>query len=582
MKLMEALKIIHGAGASSGRPGFHVLLNCGFTPLHLETFLKAHLIQSLPDRSIQVSHGLYGDLAGNIERMRSAQTSWQAAVVMIEWADLDPRLGVRVLGGWQPAQLPGILQSAQAQLRRITEALLAIPSLPVVVSPPTLPVPPLSYAPPRQLSFLEAGLRLAISQFVDTLLQSPSGNIRVVNPQLPGQQAASARFDIKSELLTGFPYELGHAGQLAALLAAVICNQPRKKGIITDLDDTLWLGILGETGVSGVCWDLDGKAQLHGLYQQMLSSLAAAGTLIGVASKNDPHLVAEVFQRSDIILSTQSIFPMEVHWNNKSQSVERILAAWNVAANAVVFIDDSPMELAEVKAAFPDVDCILFPKNDPARLWELLFELRAMFGVGALSAEDSLRLDSLRSRTLFQTSQSAAGNADEFLRGAEAEITLSTDKQPDRRAFELINKTNQFNLNGKRIAEAEWNELLEKDQTFLLKVSYKDRYGPLGTIAVLAGSAGNHAVTVHHWVMSCRAFSRRIEHRCLEWLFDQFGAGEVWLHFAPTPRNGPTQEFLAGILGHAPQGEVRIPRQLFEQKCPSLFHSVVHSTRGDQ
>ena len=54
---------------------------------------------------------------------------------------------------------------------------------------------------------------------------------------------------------------------------------------------------------------------------------------------------------------------MEVHWHAKSASVGRILNAWNVGPDSVVFVDDSPAELAEVKAAHPAIECIRSPRS---------------------------------------------------------------------------------------------------------------------------------------------------------------------------------------------------------------------------
>ena len=72
--------------------------------------------------------------------------------------------------------------------------------------------------------------------------------------------------------------------------------------------------------------------------------------------------------------------------------------------------------------------------------------------------------------------------------------------------------------------------------------------------------------------MSCRAFSRRIEHQCLRQLYERFGVAEVVLDYAVTPRNGPIQEFLAEF--GTPGPEFRITREHFEAACPPLFHSL--------
>ena len=65
MTITEALRIIQCA-PKDGRL-YSVILACGFTPLHLQTFLSAHLQRSLPTRKVVVTPGMYGNLAGTIE-----------------------------------------------------------------------------------------------------------------------------------------------------------------------------------------------------------------------------------------------------------------------------------------------------------------------------------------------------------------------------------------------------------------------------------------------------------------------------------------------------------------------------------
>ena len=75
-----------------------------------------------------------------------------------------------------------------------------------------------------------------------------------------------------------------------------------------------------------------------------------------------------------------------------------------------------------------------------------------------------------------------------FLEQIEADISFNFTKSPlDPRALELVNKTNQFNLNGKRYTQGSWHNYFLDPESFLLLVSYKDKFGPLGKIAVIAG-----------------------------------------------------------------------------------------------
>jgi predicted enzyme involved in methoxymalonyl-ACP biosynthesis len=105
-------------------------------------------------------------------------------------------------------------------------------------------------------------------------------------------------------------------------------------------------------------------------------------------------------------------------------------------------------------------------------------------------------------------------------------------------------------------------------------VAYQDKFGPLGTIAVLQGVQHGAHLCIDVWVMSCRAFARRIEHQCLKALFEKTGAEEIQFHFVPTERNGPLREFFRAMLGEEPGVQARLTRSQFEQRCPPLYHRI--------
>jgi FkbH-like protein len=352
---------------------------------------------------------------------------------------------------------------------------------------------------------------------------------------------------------------------------------PPKKGLITDLDDTLWMGLVGEVGADGIGWTLDHSAQIHGLYQQLLAALAGAGVLLGAASKNDPAVVEAAFARADLILNKDCLFPIEASWEPKSRLVARILRAWNIGADSVVFVDDSPAELAEVSSSHPGIECFQFPKRDWQAAYGLFELLRDRFGKSELFEDDFLRAQSLRrgEGDKFPLPLPSYGR---FLEEAKPETSIEyCGSVVDPRALELINKTNQFNLNGKRHSHGSLLRHLQSPGGFIMVVSYKDRYGPLGKIAVVCGTRNHNDVHVGTWVMSCRAFSRRIEHRCLEDLFEHFAADQVTLDFQPTERNAPLQEFLANMLGEPPFPGCKIARADFKAHCSQPTQSVLET-----
>jgi FkbH-like protein len=574
MNLLNALELLKQP-ISEPSIDREISLECGFAPLHFKTFLAAHLRLLLPKDRIEISTGLFGDLVGNLERLWPQSGSM--VCVVIEWADLDRRLGIRSLGGWRSVDIPDIVESARQQGERLANCIKRLADkAPVYVSTPTLPLPPIFTTRREQVHHYECQL-FDITGSLGTSLTAQSRVRLLSSRRLDEISPIAQRFDVKSEIACGFPYRIEHASMLAELMASLMQDSPPKKGLITDLDDTLWAGILGEIGVNGIAWDMAGRAHQHGLYQQFLGSLASAGVLLAVASKNDHALVEQALVRSDILLSKENLFPLEAHWKPKSESVGRILETWNIGAGDVVFVDDSPMEVAEVHSIYPQMECIVFPKGNYQAIWELLKRLRDYFGKEIVSSEDIIRLPSIRAASNLRNStpESALG-ADDFLIKANAVITFGSGAdERDVRAFELINKTNQFNLNGKRFSESDWLSFVQGPAAFVLTASYEDKYGPLGKIAVAMGKTVGRKVYVSAWVMSCRAFSRRIEHHCLKYIFEKFDADEIIFEYKLTPRNGPIQDFFAELLEGAARPGLSIQRTCFEAKAPALFHRIV-------
>jgi FkbH-like protein len=572
--ITEALRICQRA--PEGTPLYSVVLACGFTPLHLESLLAAHLQQSLPCRRVRVLTGLYGDAAGTLGAHRD--TTADAMALALEWPDLDPRLGFRGAGSWGLAALSSILPAVRAALDRLGAALDDLAAgIPVAVSLPTLPLPPIFHTPCWQTAEAELDLKRSLLDFAARIARRPGCSL--VNAQLLAEHSPpGGRFDFKSDLLAGLPYAISHASAVASALARLLAPPAPKKGLITDLDDTLWNGIVGEIGPENVSWDLASHHQVHGLYQMLLAALAEEGVLIGAASKNDPAVVNEAFLRRDLLLPPGRVFPMEVNWNAKSGSVERILRTWNIGADSVVFVDDNSMELSEVAAAHPDIECLPFPKNDYAAAYAMLRRLRDLFGKARISGEDVIRLESIRQGAVFR-GMAASGSAPEaFLRESGAVVTVDFGLSArDSRVLDLVNKTNQFNLNGVRYTESEWRGRLSHPRAFMATIGYEDKFGQLGKIAVLRGWQDGETLYTDTWVMSCRAFSRRIEHGCLKTLFDRYRAAAIVFEFVPTPKNGPLRAFLEEISGVPPTGPFTLTRTRFEERCPPLYHRVVES-----
>jgi FkbH-like protein len=570
MRLIEALRVMQER--PPGGPAFRLLIATGFTPLHLLTFLGAYLTLRLPAQRAEPRTGLYGDLTGTLRQATAER--FDAAAVVVEWPDLDPRLSIRHLGGWEPERLPEIVAETRQRMGKITAAVAgAAARMPVAVSLPSLPLPPAAYHPSAQQSPLAAALAEMVAHAAGEMVDIEGVSV-LSAAALDQVSPAAGRHDVKSEIESGFPYRTAHADALAELLAGLLAPPAPKKGLITDLDDTLWRGILGEDGVDDIAWDLDHHSQMHGYYQQILRSLAHCGVLVGVVLKNDPAIVARALSRADLLIQKSDLFPVEAGWGPKSEAVGRVLRAWNVAANSVIFIDDSPLELEEVVRVHPGIETIRFPAHDPEAIYRLGSQLRDLFGKAVVREEDRIRSQSLRTSAHLREAATEAADSEGFLRAAEAKLELKWVRPPlDGRIPELINKTNQFNINGRRYSEAEWTAYTAQPDTAVLQAVYGDKYGPLGKIAAIAGTRRGRRFEIATWVLSCRAFSRRIEHHMLKEVFERWDAAEVLVDFRRTERNGPAAEFLAVFRDASGEGAVLVSRERFAAICPALYHA---------
>jgi FkbH-like protein len=575
VKLREALVI--GNGPTTGE-SYSLQLCCGFEPLHLNSFLKAHLRVRLSggdhgeSTGVTISTGRFGDLAGNIERALSSRVSQPLAVVL-EWADLDPRLGLREGYRPQPTDNQAILAEAAGRLNRIETQLTGAAAVRrIVLSLPATPLPPWGTALSGQASVFKLELRALLATFSASCARS---GVRVA--ELPGFPTEPV-YDFRSHLLNGFPYSNAFADLLAAVIADLLLPLPPKKGLVTDLDNTLWSGIVGDDGPADVHWSLEQHARPHGVYQQFLANLAAQGVLVAAASKNDPQPVSEALSRSDLLLDSSSLFPVETHWGPKSESLQRIAQAWNIGLDAIVFVDDNELELTEVKRVLPEVECHLFPSSDPAAALQLLQTLRYRFARERVTEEDKLRAASLRGAAEY--TKRATGDPEAILAGLEARLVCSFLRDPfDPRAFELLNKTNQFNLNGQRWEESRFRAFLCEPDSVLCVASYEDRFGALGKIAVAAGTIENGVLRLASWVISCRAFSRRVEFAILEALFQHTGVDTLLFTWQSTPRNGPTREMLTLLYDDVPEtGELSLTHAQFTARCPRLYAEIRYAS----
>src|SRR5690606_36183423 len=99
----------------------------------------------------------------------------------------------------------------------------------------------------------------------------------------------AADFALTPYLASGFPFASQAIYRVAERLVATVLEpvaEP-KKLLITDLDNTLWRGLVAEDGLDALAFAPEGTGYRHHISQVALRRLKAAGILLAATSRND-------------------------------------------------------------------------------------------------------------------------------------------------------------------------------------------------------------------------------------------------------------------------------------------------------
>ena len=349
-------------------------------------------------------------------------------------------------------------------------------------------------------------------------------------------------FSLGSYFGSGCPVGGAWLGRVAEL-AIDLLRQPQRgssKVLVTDLDNTLWAGVIAEDGVRGIRYGPEGVGFRHYVYQTLLARLRREGIVLAALSRNDPDIVLPPLRSGQMPLQEDDFVAVSASYHAKSAQIKQLAQHLNLGLESFVFVDDNPVEREEVQSALPEVRVLAFPDRDEG-LPALLHQLAALFERRELTAEDRNRTELYRRRLEGIAPVDAAGaDLTQFLQGLGMRLTLHDRTLGDRtRAVQLINKTNQFNANGRRWTEPEVAAVLDRGGR-LFGATLSDRTGSHGEILACLIT---HDGIIEALVMSCRVFQRQVEFA----LFGALGGRGLWpaaVHQTKTDRNEPFRQFI--------------------------------------
>ncbi len=286
---------------------------------------------------------------------------------------------------------------------------------------------------------------------------------------------------------------------------------PRRKVLALDLDNTLWGGVVGEDGVSGLKLGHEFPGNVHLRIQRELLELRNRGVLLVMLSKNNESDARQAFDSlPDMILKWDDFALREINWNHKHESLRKAAQELNLGLDSFVFLDDSDYEREQMRQLLPEV-LVLNESPDALHILRALWDTDA-FDSLTLSEEDHRRHQDYSVRSA-RSVEAHKDDLEEFLRSLEMQVAIEDIGAANLdRIVTMIGKTNQFNVTTRRHSRAQVQAMLDAPGTIPLALRLRDKFGDQGIVAVLlARPSDSSTLVVDSFLVSCRALGRGVE-----------------------------------------------------------------------
>ena len=381
----------------------------------------------------------------------------------------------------------------------------------------------------------------------------PQGAFFLDLEQVSGTVGRATFYDSRRYFWTKQPFsEAGvqHLGMhLWAGVRALITGP--KKVLVVDLDNTLWGGVVGETGPMGIGLGETPDGEAFRAFQRYLKVLSGRGVVLAICSKNNlEDALAPFEQNPQMAVALNDFAHVEVSWEPKSAGLRRIADTLNLGLDSFVFFDDNPAEREQVRQALPEVEVVDVPA-DPSEYIRAL-QAGLWFEAVAVSEADQQRSQQYQQENQRREAQKSYDSLEQYLASLEMQATAALiDESCMQRVVQLLAKTNQFNLTTRRHSHEDVQRLLNMPGSIGIALSLADKFGDHGLISVLLAvpepAASAPTLRIDTWLMSCRVIGRTVE----QYLFNELLAraralGYQWLfgEFIPTRKNA----LVAGLL----------------------------------
>lgn len=384
-------------------------------------------------------------------------------------------------------------------------------------------VPPAADPYGLSANIVEGSVTAAVRRINAALAEHAQATATFVDTETAAAQGGLLHWESPRHWYTSrMPCALDALPELAMLIAGALaedCGLTRRC-VVVDLDNTLWGGVLGEEGPQGVILGEGARGEAFVQFQHYLLGLRARGIALAVASKNDLAAVQEIFRTNPAMVLREEDFGCIVaDWRPKSEQIAHIAQTLRLGYSSIVFVDDNPAEVEQVRSVHPDIEAIALPGQ--ASSYVATLAASPSLFVSKVSSSDSLRAASYEGLRRAKELAKETHSLDEFLTSLDMAGTLESLEATLPRAAQLVAKTNQFNLTGMRRTQAELALLLDDASYHGLTLRLRDRFADHGVIGLILLQKRGQDAYIDTLLLSCRVIGRTAEHMLV-------GAAAAW------------------------------------------------------
>jgi len=330
-----------------------------------------------------------------------------------------------------------------------------------------------------------------------------------------------------------------------------------RKCVVVDLDGTLWGGVVGELGPEGIQLGPAAPGIEYVDFQEALLNLTKRGILLAICSKNNPDDVLPVLRdHKHMVLREEHFSAMRINWRNKAENLAELAAELNIGRDALVFLDDNPVERELVRQMLPEVLVVEMPKD--ASQYRSTLEDLTDFELLAVTREDEQRGNQYQANRKRQALEQSSGSLDQYLHSLEIRAEIgSAQAHHVARLVQMFNKTNQFNTTTRRYQTPDVQRFVASTDRHVYVLDVADRFGDHGLVGAAVVREEGDAWVIDNVLLSCRVMGLSVETALLTEISDaaaRRGVTRLAGEFIPTPKNAPCADFF-GRHGFRADGE---------------------------